>query len=117
MEMMGKMGKASMLCAGTVHRMGGNADVYIQADTAWLDSKVAQTNSGIHSFTLTHKKQSHMCARKICGGASRDQMKHSKRQDLWRGAIMKKISGKAGQACVLFRVCLGRFGLRITYLL
>lgn len=86
--MIGKMGKASMLCAGTVHKMGGNADVYIQADTAWLDSKVAQTNSGIHSFIYTHTQ---VCARKSCRGASWDRMmKHCKRQDLWRGAIMKK---------------------------
>lgn len=86
----GKMGKAFMLCAQTVHRMGSNADVHIQADTAWLD-KVAQTNSdihvyihSIHSFTLTNKNNP-TCARKSCGASSWDQMmKHCKRQDLWR---------------------------------
>lgn len=62
------MGKAFMLCAETVHRMGGNADVYIQAYTAWLDNKVAQTDihvyiHSIHSFALTHKNNP-TCARK-----------------------------------------------------
>lgn len=36
---------------------------------------------------------------------------------LMEGCDYEKIAGKAGQAGVLFRVFLSRFGLRMTYLL
>lgn len=45
--------------------MGSTTEVYIQADTAWLDSRDGQTNCGIFIHSLTHKQtQSHTWTQK-----------------------------------------------------